>query len=382
VGHVILVPIRSLTRTRLSALAFANLLDRIFYGEWVSSTANFIKFNFSQDIAVFYGRNRPDYYLTEGLPLLLTTALPFAIAGIVAAFLPSQSVSSQDKQSESLAASSSPQPCLRSLASAIIAMAAALSLISHKEVRFIYPLLPLLSILAARPYTAWCGNALLPTTTLRRILVMLAILANIALAAYVSLIHNRGVMAVMPYLRNEFHLHNSALVLGTRAPDAPLTSITVGFLMPCHSTPWRSRFVYPDIRAWALTCEPPLDMAPAERAAYVDEADRFYIDPRMWLAQNMQDLGVSVAEGESSALAERRVWPQYVVFFEQLEPVIEEALCGTGYRECWRTFNTHWHDDWRRQGDVVVWCVDSGLKTAIERREFKDAILDQPLPLF
>ena len=102
VGHVILVPIRSLTRTRLSALAFANLLDRIFYGEWVSSTANFIKFNFSQDIAVFYGRNRPDYYLTEGLPLLLTTALPFAIAGIVAAFLQSQSVSSQDKQSVSL----------------------------------------------------------------------------------------------------------------------------------------------------------------------------------------------------------------------------------------------------------------------------------------
>lgn len=354
----------------------------MFYGEWVLSTANFIKFNFTQDIAIFYGRNRNDYYLTEGLPLLLTTALPFATAGIIFAFLPSQPVPIQNKQSKPPTVPSPQKPCLRALASAAIAMIAALTLISHKEVRFIYPLLPLLFILAARPYTAWCGNALVPTTTTRRMLLMLALLTNITLAAYVSLIHNRGVMAVLPYLRNEFHLHNPTLVLGTHAPDVPLTPITVGFFMPCHSTPWRSKLVYPDIHAWALTCEPPLDMAPAERAAYLDEADRFYLDPRTWLSQNMQDPAASLVEDASSAAPERREWPQYVAFFEQLEPVIQEALRGTSYSECWRSFNTHWHDDWRRQGDVVVWCVDLGLKTVIESRDLKDAIMDQPLPLF
>ena len=38
------------------------------------------------------------------------------------------------------------------------------------------------------------------------------------------------------------------------------------------------------------------------------------------------------------------------------------ALQGSGYGECWRGFNSHWHDDWRRKGDVVVWCLDSEKK--------------------
>jgi phosphatidylinositol glycan class B len=32
-------------------------------------------------------------------------------------------------------------------------------------------------------------------------------------------------------------------------------------------------------------------------------------------------------------------------------------LDGTRYEECWRGFNTHWHDDGRRRGDVVVRCL-------------------------
>jgi len=26
------------------------------------------------------------------------------------------------------------------------------------------------------------------------------------------------------------------------------------------------------------------------------------------------------------------------------------------YEECWRGFNSVWHDDPRRRGDVLVWC--------------------------
>jgi phosphatidylinositol glycan class B len=56
-------------------------------------------------------------------------------------------------------------------------------------------------------------------------------------------------------------------------------------------------------------------------------------------------------------LAEKRQWPDYIVFFEQLQSIMGDVLEGSGYMECWRRFNTHWHDDWRRKGDVIVWCL-------------------------
>jgi GPI mannosyltransferase 3 len=33
---------------------------------------------------------------------------------------------------------------------------------------------------------------------------------------------------------------------------------SVGFLMPCYSTPWQVYLQRPDVEAWKLTCEPPL----------------------------------------------------------------------------------------------------------------------------
>ena len=63
---------------------------------------------------------------------------------------------------------------------------------------------------------------------------------------YVTFFHGRAQVAVMHYLRS--------------LPPANLTS--VGFLMPCHSTPWQAYLHRADLveegRMWALGCEPPL----------------------------------------------------------------------------------------------------------------------------
>ena len=142
--------------------------------------------------------------------------------------------------------------------------------------------------------------------------------------------------------------------------DGEARNITVGFLMPCHSTPWRSHLVYPHINAWALTCEPPLHLSIAERESYLDEADVFYNDPDLWLNANMKtrkDFEMELLPDHAAEAATRRAWPEYVVFFEQLEPTIQNVLGTSQYRECWRGFNTHWHDDWRRKGDIIVWCT-------------------------
>jgi len=298
--------------------------------------------------------HRWDYYLTEGLPLLLLGALPFAIFGLYRSAL----ISFRSKSAVSYSLETIVLP---TFTWTIVFVVFAMSLIAHKEARFVYPLLPCLHILA--------GDSLF--LFLRRLsiwksfIIGVIILLHVLFAAFVSQSHQRGVIDVLHYLREQNMSQN------------PSTNTTIAFLMPCHSTPWRSHLVDPNIDAWALTCEPPVNLPLDQRSSYADEADQFYDSPSQWLKTNMESLdflnGVSIEEQsrKSAAHEERtenrqmtgnsRPWPQYVVFFEQLEPQMGEYLGvkRRGYRECWRGHNTYWHDDWRRKGDVVVWCLAS-----------------------
>jgi len=327
-------------------------VDRAYYGQWVFPPLQFLYFNLVQGIAGFYGLNRLDYYFTEGLPLLLTTALPFAGIGMWHALRPGENRKHLGGYVE--------RQTLYLLAVAVIITVLTMTTTSHKEVRFIYPLLPILHILAARPLAAFFHSV--PANKSRLLLLVLMLAVNIYIAAYVTFVHQRGVVDVMHFLRHEQE---------ARLPSSPNYSadsvkhgsnVTVGFLMPCHSTPWRSHLVYPDIKAWALTCEPPLDLSVEECSRYEDEADIFYNDPRSW-ADDIMESRDSIMKANPGALElrhgdhARRAWPEYLVFFEQLEPVMSGVLERTVYDECWRGFNTHWHDDGRRQGDVVVWCM-------------------------
>lgn len=251
------------------------------------------------------------------------------------------------------------------LASICIIMPFTLSLISHKEVRFIYPLLPSLHILTAPQLV----NYFLPATarssgvhTPRRLTLLFLLLANIVIALYTTLYHASGTLNVLSYLRDQRQIHSPK----TSSENTEVPGITAGFLMPCHSTPWRSHLVHSNIDAWALSCEPPVDFSPAEKAAYVDEADQFYLNPSRFLRNNMEG-GLrhfprkpthlsSLARNTQDPTIHN--WPDYLVFFAHLEPTLQSLLRPSSYDECWRTFNTQWHDDRRRKGDIVVWCLD------------------------
>lgn len=126
------------------------------------------------------------------------------------------------------------------------------SFAGHKEWRFIHPLLPILLVFASKSlvdaYHHTEGNTArapqkifrLPITTRNACIL----LASVPLSVYVIFFHGRGQIAAIDYLR---HL-----------PPSNISS--VGFLMPCHSTPWQSHLHREDLEghAWALGCEPPL----------------------------------------------------------------------------------------------------------------------------
>jgi len=285
-------------------LVLSALSDRLFYGTWTLPPVRFLYFNIVHSLAVFYGRNRPDYYLTEGIPLLLTTALPFTALGIWRS-LPKPAAFAMRRDDQDAFS----QTVLGRLACTSIAVTLFMSLISHKEVRFLYPVLPFLHVLAAGPLDSFSN----PFTTSRKAVFAGLLFINLIVAGYVSQVHQRGVIDVLSYLREQ---HESQ----------QLDVFDVGFLMPCHSTPWRSHLVHPAIYAWALTCEPPLDIPLDERDKYLDEADQFYLDPGPsgWIENHMADLQTVRADGMSekeddekasiSTTNAPRPWPAYLVF--------------------------------------------------------------------
>lgn len=346
---------------RLAVLAVSAVADRLFYGFWTFPPLRFLYFNIAQSLAVFYGRNDWHYYASQGYPLLLTTLLPFALVGLYRT-LRTRSSSAADKLQTEIRVQ---------LAIVCLLMPFVLSLISHKEVRFIYPLLPSLHILAAPPLVQFFYPAVYSRSssayTPQRLALIFLVLANLVIGLYTTLYHASGVVNVLTYLRHQHETHGSSAEssLGLQAKPG----ITAGFLMPCHSTPWRSHLVYPTIDAWALSCEPPIDRTAAEKAVYRDEADQFYDDPSQFLRDNMKGglrylpsrpsyVSGILSPPDTGKHAWTHEWPDYLIFFEQLEPTMHTLLRASSYAECWRTYNTAWHDDWRRRGDVVVWCLD------------------------
>lgn len=368
-------------------LALSAVLDRLFYDTWTFPPLNFLYFNVVQSLAIFYGNNDWHYYITQGYPLTLTTALPFALTGIYRAV-----------KADSLHVNLRPaaRKTLYGLAITSIVLPAALSILSHKEVRFIYPILPALHVLAAQPLATFFGRAIFshathprlapPYRLIKRCLVAVILSINLAIALYTTTTHNSGLIDITRYLRHEFEAHYLSL-------PSP-ANMTVGMLMPCHSTPWRSHLQYPPssshsgIASWALTCEPPLHLNASQKTAYLDEADIFYASPSTWLKKNMSRhlpthapgvfaparpgrmFEVETGVGQSyRTKSSRRYWPDYLVFFQQLEPLLQTTLRDSGYKQCNRIFNSHWHDDWRRTGDIIVWCLYPDRRVGSNSRE-------------
>ncbi|KAL9127474.1 MAG: hypothetical protein Q9217_003656 [Psora testacea] len=356
-------------------LVTSTLIDLFYYRQLTFPPLRFLYFNIAQSLAIFYGRNRWDYYLTEGLPLLLTTFLPFGVLGIYHGLSPPSNNPPFTNNSTRT------QTIKYQLAATSIIVPLILSLISHKEVRFIYPLLPLLHLLAASPFTAFFLPAISPAISrrspynMKRFLLGLILLINAAIALLTTTSHQTAPLSVMTYLRHQHTTHYLTQPPPSTLPPAPST-MTVGFLMPCHSTPWRSHLVFRSIKAWALTCEPPINMNQTARATYVDEADRFYAAPKSFLATTLgtpppprsrqsqsswffffswftRSSNSAYASSSSSSSSTgkakhgfgreelieadawdgrpgKKSWPEYLVFFAEKEGVLAEVLRGRG----------------------------------------------------
>jgi GPI mannosyltransferase 3 len=198
---------------------------------------NFLRANLA--VSSFYGVNQWHYYFTQALPILCTTTLPFVLHGAYGLWR-------------------SRDPAARMMIGLVIWTIGVYSLSTHKEWRFLHPLLPLMHICAAKSLVdlhASHVSGKQSAIPIRRSHIALLAL-NIPAIMYVLLLHGRAQISVMHHLRG--------------LPSTELDSL--GVLAPCHSTPWQAYLHRPNLvepgQLWAIGCEPPLGYGFIQTASY------------------------------------------------------------------------------------------------------------------
>ncbi|KAJ2889673.1 glycosylphosphatidylinositol anchor biosynthesis, partial [Coemansia aciculifera] len=210
-------------------------IDRLGYQKWVFPPYQFYLFNVHEGLASWFGESPPLYHLYVSMPILFTSMLPFILHGAYLAFARGHATT---------------QPALVALAAMFV-----FSLVSHMEYRFLYPLLPIGFMYAAVSIdylVSGASNCAGVTSSSdgdnaartkkietkgRRLwsvrnVVAYLIVTNVPAMLYLNLVHQRGVVDVMAYLRTEALKGNGSVE-------------DIGFLMPCHSTPYYSHLHQP-----------------------------------------------------------------------------------------------------------------------------------------
>lgn len=265
------------------------LLDSMFYGFWTVTPYNFFQVNILHNLGQFYGTHPSYWYLTHALVPILGPILVPAVLGL-------------------------PRSPTTLVMLPVFFTITFLSILPHKEMRFLQPILPLLLYSAARYLSSWANRT--PNSTW----VLCMFLINIPIALYLSLIHQRGTVDV-------------SLWLGSSGQRSAM------FLMPCHSTPLYSH-VHSNMSLSFLTCEPDFSHTPG----YRDQAETFYSAPLPWLEQ---------------AFPENKLnnMPDSFIMFDVLESEVKLFLTGRGFTLGKSFFHSHAAEG-RVGHNVLVYCKE------------------------
>ncbi|KAH8305142.1 hypothetical protein KR059_010701 [Drosophila kikkawai] len=227
-------------------------IDTYWHGRLIVTPYEFLKYNIFNNIGSFYGSHPWYWYFTVGLPTVLgINTLPF-IFGVMETV----------KKSEKFAVS-------KQLLITIFLTLLVLSAVEHKEFRFVSPLLPLCLYVAADALSKWSYRA---SSTILWTTALVILVGNIIPAWYLSTVHQKGPIELMPKLRE----------IAQDYRDEREHRANILFLMPCHSTPYYSH-IHENVTMRFLTCEPNLD----KKEQYKDEADRFFENPVHWINSNI-----------------------------------------------------------------------------------------------
>lgn len=263
------------------------MLDSYCYKSFTISSLEFFRLNVLQAIGDTYGKKHTLWYIFFALPVLLGLHSVTFLATLPQIF-------KRSKQFH------------RELVMLVVIgwTLGIYSLLSHKEFRFLLPLLPMF-IYISTSYTVHVK--MISRELLRKIFLSLLLITNVIPGLYFSLIHQRGTLDIMNILQTDLATEN-------------FTSVNILFLTPCHATPLYSH-LHVNVTTRFLTCEPNLKNS----KGYIDEADQFFENPMLWIRNNY--------------LQNENVIPSHLITFDKIPSKIKDFL--ENYRLLSKVFHTH-----------------------------------------
>eukprot|EP01025_Chloroclados_australasicus_P026552 TRINITY_DN2638_c4_g1_i1.p1 TRINITY_DN2638_c4_g1~~TRINITY_DN2638_c4_g1_i1.p1 ORF type:complete len:358 (+),score=23.12 TRINITY_DN2638_c4_g1_i1:105-1076(+) len=294
-------------------IAIVLAVDKACYGRFVFTMYEFFKFNFVQGAGSLYGTHPFHWYFTQGLPVMMFTYVIPLYYGL-----------RYMRTTENKIA--------RILIACGFGNVIGLSFVGHKEFRFVLHVLGMLMPI--------CGAGM---SMLRKRTRILVVLGQVPLALYFGLIHQRGGIDTMNWLR----LH---------APE----NTSILFLTPCHATPFYA-FMHPkNVHMTFLDCSPPgLDISTAKingKGSILQFHDgHFQIDEadgrQLWINEENQFLC-----DPSSSLRSyfEGGFPQFVIIFENVLREVHDVLLDFQYKEEVKFFHSHLPVDDVYLGDIYV----------------------------
>jgi len=269
-------------------------IDSFFYGKLIFTPYEFFKVNVVDGVGEFYGSHPWYWYLTVGLPTVLGIGtLPFLLSAV-------QTIQNYKK--------SEYETRLVLLASVAITLTV-YSVLPHKEFRFLLQILPICLYISHDFLKNWSKRA---SPILLWIVALSILVGNLVPAGYLSLVHQKGTLDVMPVLRD----------ISTKYKQESGVNAKILFLMPCHSTPAYSH-LHANATLRFLKCEPNF----AKDPKYLDEADQFYSEPSKWIRSHIPVHPITSL-------------PTHLVLYDILAPKIQDFL------SIYRPVETIFHSDY------------------------------------
>lgn len=287
------------------------MLDAYFYNstDLVFTWWNFFQVNLSSKVSLLFGSMPWHFYLSQGLPFMCFTMMPLIGWAIIywgatwsAGFLVSALWFN--------------------------------SIVEHKEFRFIYPIMPV--ILAYAGYGRHLlGHTNCMSTRAKRLVLALIFVTNMIGTLYLMRWHISGPLNCMDWFRGE-------------VDRVGQDKVSAFFLMPCHSTPYYS-YLHRNVPMDFLSCTPPVNTAThtlqfKADSGFIDDADRFYMDPIGYIRQH------DLLRGKSHVF----LYEALLIKWPEIGDVLKETY---GLHPVNRVFSSHWHPDSRRAGDIVIYSV-------------------------
>ncbi|KAF0749462.1 GPI mannosyltransferase 3 [Aphis craccivora] len=249
----------------LTSIIFSITLDTYLHGSFVVTQWNFLYYNIIKKVNAHYSIENWYWYFVSGLPPVLG---PVFFIFIYCFIKKLRFINLYDTDSK--------------LVITVFWSLSVLSMVAHKEQRFLLPLFPMIFFITSEQISVVCKKFIKLGT--------LTVILNIIVLIYLGRYHQIGSTSVMSHLA-ELPQHSKLL-----------------FLMPCHSTPLFSH-LHMNITARILTCEPNLHGI----SNYTDEADVFFENPNKWLE-------------ESYSAESKKNLPTHIVMFDQLLNKVQAFL--------------------------------------------------------